>query len=81
MADAVSVKLGGMGDRARAWIAEGRYASMNEVVLEGLRALEREQEQRSTLYKAKVEEALANPGPGIPVEEAFARIRATPIAT
>lgn len=78
MADAVTVTLGGMGERARTWVAEGRYASMSEVVREGLRALEREDHALNAYYKAKVEEALAHPGPGIPLDEAFARIKATP---
>lgn len=76
MADAVSVTLGGMGDRARAWIAEGRYASMSEVVREGLRALERQELLLDEILKAKVAEALADRRPASPLDEAFDRIRA-----
>jgi antitoxin ParD1/3/4 len=43
MADAITVTLGEMGNRARQFIAEGRYATMSEVVRAGLRALEREE--------------------------------------
>lgn len=78
MADAVSVTLGGMGDRAREWIAQGRYASMSEVVREGLRALEREKHVLDAYYRAKIEEAINDPRPYVDIEEAFARIAATP---
>lgn len=79
MTKAVTVTLGSMGERARAWIESGDYASMSEVVREGLRALEREREALNAYYRSKIEEALAHPGPGIPIDEAFARIRATPL--
>ncbi len=71
MSDNVSVTLGGMGDRARAWIASGRYASMSEVVREGLRALERQEAEFDAILKAKVQEALADDRPGIPLDHAF----------
>ncbi len=80
MADAVSVTLGGMGERARQWIAEGRYSSMSEVVRDGLRALEREEELSNARLRAMVEEAISDPRPYVPLDEAFARIRATPIS-
>jgi antitoxin ParD1/3/4 len=76
MADAVTVTLGGMGARARQYIAEGRYASMSEVVRAGLRALDREEAEFDAILKAKVEEALADPRPYIPFEEAMAQVRA-----
>lgn len=79
MADAVSVTLGGMGEKAREWIAQGRYETMSEVVRDGLREIERREALFDAKLKAMVEESLANPGPGIPLKEAFERIRATPI--
>jgi antitoxin ParD1/3/4 len=75
-ADAVSVTLGGMGDKAREWIAQGRYETMSEVVLEGLRALERQDSKSDAILKAKVEEAINDPRPYVSIEEAFTRIRA-----
>ena len=81
MADAVTVTLGGMGERAREWIAQGRYASMSEVVRAGLRALEREEAVFSAYYSALLAEALADPRPGIPIDEAFERIRLAPFAS
>jgi antitoxin ParD1/3/4 len=80
MANAVTVTLGGMGDRAREWIAQGRYASMSEVVREGLRLIEREEAIFNARLRAMVDEAVADPRPYVPLDEAFARIRATPLA-
>jgi antitoxin ParD1/3/4 len=76
MADAVTVTLGGMGERARKYIAEGRYASMSEVVRAGLRALDREEEMLDSVFKAKMLEALADDRPGIPFDEAFEQVQA-----
>jgi antitoxin ParD1/3/4 len=78
MGDAVTVTLGGMGKRAREWIEQGDYASMSEVVRDGLRALEREREALNAYYRAKVEEALADPRPYLTLDEAFEKINATP---
>ena len=79
MADAVTVTLGGMGERARAYIADGRYASMSEVVRAGLRALDREEELLTAYYRAKVSEALADTRPHVPLDEAIQRVLATPL--
>jgi antitoxin ParD1/3/4 len=72
---AVTVTLGKMAERAEAHIAAGKYSTMSEVVREGLRALDRQEAMLDAIYKAKIEEALANPRPPIPLEEAFARVR------
>lgn len=72
----VTVTLGGMAERAQRLVDSGRYASMSEVVRAGLRALDREEAALDALIKAKVEEALADPRPPVPMNEAFARIRA-----
>ena len=79
MADAVTVTLGKLGEKARSYVAEGRYASMSEVLRAGIRALEREEAELDALLKAKVAEALANPGPYVPLDEAMARVRAAPM--
>lgn len=73
---AVTVTLGKMGDRARHHIATGRYASMSEVLREGLRALDREEAMLDEIYRRKIDEALADPRPSISVDEAFARLDA-----
>jgi antitoxin ParD1/3/4 len=73
---AVTVTLGKMTDRARHHIATGRYASMSEVLREGLRALDRQEAMLDELYRRKIDEALADPRPSIPLNEAFARLDA-----
>jgi antitoxin ParD1/3/4 len=75
LADAVTVTLGGMGERAREWIAQGRYASMSEVVREGLRSLERDEIMFNARVKAMVEESIADPRPCVPIEKAIARVK------
>ncbi|MBB4640854.1 type II toxin-antitoxin system ParD family antitoxin [Rhizorhapis suberifaciens] len=72
----VTVTLGGMAERAQKLVDSGRYASISEVVRAGLRALDREEATLDALLKAKLEEALADPRPPVPMDEAFARIRA-----
>ncbi|WP_326411906.1 type II toxin-antitoxin system ParD family antitoxin [Sphingomonas sp.] len=72
----VTVTLGKMGGLARRLVEEGRYASVSEVMRAGLRALEREEAALDELIKEKVAEALADPRPPIPMEEAFARAHA-----
>lgn len=71
---AVTVTLGNMAERAQAHITKGKYSTMSEVVREGLRALDREEAMLDAIYKAKIEEAIADPRPRISLEEAFARV-------
>lgn len=70
---AVSVTLGDMAERARAHVESGRFSSMSEVVRAGLRALDREEAAISDMLRRKVQEALDDPRPRIPAEEAFGR--------
>lgn len=86
----VSVTLGQLGARAEARVKAGDYASLSEVVRAGLRALEREEAMLDRLFepidlddpdtkawvKTKIDEALNDPRPSIPAEEAFARLDA-----
>jgi len=74
-AKAVSVTLGEMAERAERHLASGRFSSMSEVVRAGLRALDREEAALDALMRAKVQEALEDPRPSVPLTEAFARIR------
>jgi antitoxin ParD1/3/4 len=76
MADAVTVTLGKMGDRARAYVAEGRFASMSEVVREGIKALDRQEAVLAAYYKAKIAESLADSRPSVPLDDAIARVLA-----
>ncbi len=77
MADAVTVTLGGMGVRARALVDSGRFASMSEVVREGIKALDRQEEMLDLILKAKIAEALADSRPRIPLNEAMALVKAS----
>jgi antitoxin ParD1/3/4 len=73
---AVTVTLGEMGERAKRHLESGRFSSMSEVLREGLRALDRQEAMLDELYRRKIDEALADPRPAIPVDEAFARLEA-----
>lgn len=72
----VTVTLGPLTGMAEQRVASGRYASVSEVVRAGLRALEREEAALDAVLKARVEEALADPGPSIVQEDVFAELRA-----
>jgi antitoxin ParD1/3/4 len=71
----VTITLGDMRDRAEARVRSGAYASISEVVRAGLRALEREEATLDLILKAKVEEALSDPRPSVPLEEGMAELR------
>lgn len=70
----VTVTLGEMQPKVDARVASGDYASVSEVIRAGLRALEREEREFDAILKAKVAEALADPRPGMPMDEVFARL-------
>ena len=53
----------------------GRYASVSEVVREGLRALEREEAHLDDWMREKIRESLDDPRPSVPAAEVFARLR------
>lgn len=71
----ISVTLGGMTERAAARVRSGRYTSMSEVLREGLRALDRQDDMFDALLKAKVAEALADPRPSIPMSDAVKELK------
>lgn len=71
----VTITLGDMRERAEARVQSGAYASLSEVMRAGLRALEREEAALDSFLKAKVEEALADPRPSIPLDEAISELR------
>ena len=72
---AVTVTLGNMAERAEAHLAAGKYSTMSEVIREGLRALDRQEALLDAVYKAKLEEALADMRPPVPLAEGLARVR------
>jgi antitoxin ParD1/3/4 len=65
----VSVTLGPFAEKVEKRVREGRYASASEVIRDGLRALDREDEMFDQILKAKVAEALADPRPPVSIEE------------
>lgn len=63
-------------------VSSGEYASASEVVMEGLRALEREEQavedflsENREVLRRKIAKALADPRPSISQDEVFARLR------
>ena len=86
----VTVTLGALGERAEARVRSGDYASLSEVVRAGLRALDREEALLDRLLppidagdpawqayeKRAIAEALADPRPALPAEEAFSQLDA-----
>ena len=64
--------------QAERYVASGEFESVSDVVEEGLRLLERRQAAYDEYVRAKVAEALTDRRPAIPMEEAFAQIRAAP---
>ncbi|MDQ3245583.1 MAG: type II toxin-antitoxin system ParD family antitoxin [Pseudomonadota bacterium] len=70
----ISVTLGPFAEKVERRVKDGRYASASEVIRDGLRALDREDELFDEILKAKVAEALADPRPPISSEELGRRI-------
>lgn len=65
----ISVTLGPFAEKVEKRVKEGRYASASEVIRDGLRALEREEELFDEILKAKVAESLADTRPPISIQE------------
>jgi antitoxin ParD1/3/4 len=72
----VTVTLGDLQERVDARIAAGNYASVSEVVRAGLRALDREEAALDAVLRQKVQEALNDDRPAIPVDRVFSELRA-----
>lgn len=71
----VSVTLGSLGERVDARLKSGRYSSVSEVVRDGIRALDREDEMFDALLKAKVEQAMADSRPDLTPEQVSENLR------
>jgi antitoxin ParD1/3/4 len=72
---AIPIDLGDMASHAERHLKTGEYRSLDEVVRAGLRALDREQAEIDAHHRRLIDEALADPRPMLPAEEAFAEIR------
>ena len=70
----ITVTLGKQQSSLDRRLERGEYSSASEVMRAALRALDREEEALTALYRAKIQEALADPRPDMPVDEAFDRI-------
>jgi antitoxin ParD1/3/4 len=71
----ISVTLGPFAEKVEKRVKEGRYASASEVIRDGLRALDREDELFDEILRIKVQEALADPRPPISSEEMGRRMQ------
>ena len=69
-----AVSPGKLTDRAERHVRSGRFESLDEVVEEALDALDRQEEAWNAVLRAKIEEALNDPGPALPLDKAFAEI-------
>ena len=70
----ISVTLGPFAEKVERRVREGHYASASEVIRDGLRAPDREDELFDEILRAKVQEALADPRPPISSEEMRRRL-------
>ncbi|TMJ11760.1 MAG: type II toxin-antitoxin system ParD family antitoxin [Alphaproteobacteria bacterium] len=85
----VNVDLGPLAEKAEARVRAGDYPSVDEVVREGLRALEREEAMLDSMMppipegdpewdayvRRKVQESLDDPRPSIPAAEVRRHLR------
>ena len=71
----ITVTLGKQQAILEERLASGEYESASEVVRAGLRALDREKAAFDEMMRQKIQEALDDPRPSLPLKEAFARLR------
>lgn len=62
--------------RAHGHMARGFYGSLDDVLIAAFEALDRETEAFDANVREKIAEALADPGPFLPLEDAFAQLDA-----
>ena len=71
----ITIELGKEQELLDAQLRSGLYGSASEVVQAALRALERENDGVVLDLKAKIQEALDDPSPDIPMEDVFSELR------
>jgi antitoxin ParD1/3/4 len=65
--------------QVRQSVEKGEYASTSEAIRDALRIWSRdraEHEERLNAIRARIKRSLDDPRPGVPIDEAFARIEA-----
>ncbi len=70
----ITVTLGELQTDLDERVKSGTYSSASEVVRAGLRALQREEAALNEIMRQKIQEALEDPRPDVPIEEAFDRL-------
>jgi antitoxin ParD1/3/4 len=72
----ITVTLGKQQHLLEERLQSGAYGSASEVVRAALRALDREEDAINAVMRAKIKDALDDPGSDIPAEDVFAELRA-----
>ncbi|WP_294338488.1 hypothetical protein [uncultured Sphingomonas sp.] len=66
-----ALNLGQFTERAEAFLGDGFHESVEEVVDDALRLMEKRREGFNAMVRQKIVEAKADPRPAIPIDEAF----------
>ncbi len=68
------MRLGHYTERAEDYVARGVFDTTAEVFAAALDALDHEEAKVAAILREKLEEALADPRPMVPMDEAFKRL-------
>ncbi len=68
------IQLGHLTERAQEYVSRGLFDSLDEVVAAALDALDKDERTLEDMLRIKLAEALADPRPAIPMDEAFRRL-------
>jgi antitoxin ParD1/3/4 len=71
----ITVTLGELQRRVDVRVQSGEYSSASEVVRAGLRALDREEDALTEIWRRKIQESLDDPRPTVPAEDVFRELR------
>jgi antitoxin ParD1/3/4 len=71
------IRLGQFATRAERYVGTDIFDSVDDVLTAAFDALDRERSAWTKHVRALVQEAIDDPRPPVPIEEAFDRIRAT----
>jgi antitoxin ParD1/3/4 len=76
MSRTLTVTLGDLQNDVEKRVQSGAYTSASEVIREGLRALNREEQQYDAWMKSRIQEAMDDPRPSVSADEVFGTLRA-----